>query len=68
MEVGLTLENIVRSTGSIPATTGVVGGRIKVGLTKAEFERLSEKQTKPAKISRRDLAAAIAMKADGGVY
>lgn len=67
-EVGLSLEDIVRSAGSIPATIGVVGGRIKVGLTKAELERLSEKKTSPAKISRRDLAAAITMKADGGVY
>lgn len=66
LQVSLSLEDIVRSTGSIPSTIGVVGGRIKVGLTKGELERLADEKARPAKISRRDIAPAIAIKADGG--
>jgi pseudouridylate synthase / pseudouridine kinase len=66
LEVSLSLEDIVRSTGSIPATIGIVGGRIKVGMTKGELERLADRKASPAKISRRDIAPAIATRADGG--
>jgi pseudouridylate synthase / pseudouridine kinase len=66
LEVSLSLEDIVRSTGSIPATIGIVGGRIKVGMTKGNLERLADKKAGPAKISRRDIAPAIASKVDGG--
>ncbi|TFK41213.1 indigoidine synthase A-like protein [Crucibulum laeve] len=66
LELGLELENLVRSTGCVPATIGFIGGRVKIGLEKHEVERLAEKTFKPSKISRRDVAAAIAMKADGG--
>ncbi|KIL70885.1 hypothetical protein M378DRAFT_497552 [Amanita muscaria Koide BX008] len=60
------LENIVRSTGSIPATIGMIGGRVKIGLEESEVQRLAEKTFKPVKLSRRDVAAAIATKSDGG--
>ncbi|KAF8961029.1 indigoidine synthase A-like protein [Flammula alnicola] len=67
LEVPLALEEIVRSTGSIPATIGIIGGRVKVGLERDELERLADyKKVKPAKVSRRDIAAAIAVEADGG--
>ena len=65
-QLGRSLENIVRSTGSIPATIGVIGGRVKIGLQENELQRLAERTHKPAKLSRRDVAAAIATKADGG--
>ena len=67
LEVPLALEGIVRSTGSIPATIGIIDGRIKIGLNKDEIARLAERRFKPAKVSRRDMAAAIATRADGGV-
>ncbi|KAG1749941.1 indigoidine synthase A-like protein [Suillus paluster] len=67
LETAQSLERIVRSTGSVPATIAVLGGRIKIGLHPAELERLAD-QTKPTavKLSRRDIAAAIALKKDGG--
>ncbi|KAF9076237.1 indigoidine synthase A-like protein [Rhodocollybia butyracea] len=68
VELATSLEQIVRSTGAVPATIGIVEGRIKIGLEKAELERLAS-PAKPGsvfKISRRDIAPAIAMKADGG--
>ncbi|KDR84935.1 hypothetical protein GALMADRAFT_233410, partial [Galerina marginata CBS 339.88] len=66
LEVPLALENIVRSTGSIPATIGIIGGRVKVGLERNELERLADRKARPSKISRRDIAAALAMEVDGG--
>jgi len=66
LDLSLSLEDIVRSTGSVPATIGIIDGRIKVGMTKPELERLADRKAGPAKISRRDIAPAIAMKANGG--
>jgi hypothetical protein len=66
LELGLELEQIIRSTGSIPATIGMLDGRIKVGLERSELERLADPDRTKAKISRRDIAPAIASKADGG--
>lgn len=67
LEVPLALEDVVRSTGSIPATIGIIDGRVKIGLKKDEVARLAERRCKPAKVSRRDIAAAIATRSDGGV-
>ncbi|KAF8905531.1 indigoidine synthase A-like protein [Gymnopilus junonius] len=66
LEVPMALEEIVRSTGSIPATIGMIDGRVKIGLERHELERLADRRGKPSKISRRDIAAAIALEADGG--
>ncbi|KAJ3823591.1 indigoidine synthase A-like protein [Lentinula raphanica] len=62
------LENIVRSTGAIPATIGIVEGRIKIGLEQAELEQLANPPIlgSVVKISRRDIAPAVSMKAFGG--
>ena len=67
LEVPLALEGIVRSAGSIPATIGIIEGRIKIGLKKDELTRLAERRYKPAKVSRRDIAAATTTRSDGGV-
>lgn len=68
LEMAQSVERIVRSTGSIPATIAVIGGRIKIGLHPAELERLADQRsnTTAVKLSRRDIAAAIALKKDGG--
>ncbi|KAJ4486069.1 indigoidine synthase A-like protein [Lentinula aciculospora] len=67
-ELSNSLESIVRSTGAIPATIGIIEGRIKIGLEKAELERLAnpEKPGSVVKISRRDISPAVSMKAFGG--
>lgn len=62
--LALSLENNVRSSGSIPATIAILNGRIKVGLTGQEIEELVA--TPAVKISRRDIGPAIALKANGG--
>ncbi|KAG6912004.1 hypothetical protein DXG01_000252 [Tephrocybe rancida] len=66
LDLALSLENIVRKQGSVPATIGLVDGRVKIGLEKEHFERLASRERNPAKISRRDIAAAMALKSDGG--
>lgn len=62
------VEQIVRSTGSIPATIGMLGGRVKIGLQPSELEYLADTEANPSvvKLSRRDIAPAIAQKRDGG--
>ena len=54
----LSLEQIVREAGATPATIGIIGGAIRIGLTPAELERLA---TTPnvAKINLSNLAAAL---------
>ncbi|KAJ7786260.1 indigoidine synthase A-like protein [Mycena metata] len=68
LQVTKDLEAVVRSTGCIPATIGVVGGRVKIGLEESDLNRLADVNRTPrsVKISRRDIAPALALKADGG--
>jgi pseudouridylate synthase / pseudouridine kinase len=62
------VENIVRSTGAVPATIGLISGRVKIGLEPHELERLADVENNKSvvKLSRRDLGPAIAGKRDGG--
>jgi pseudouridylate synthase len=55
----LSLEQVVREAGAIPATIGILGGAMRIGLTAAELEQLA---TTPnvAKINLSNLAAAVA--------
>ncbi|KAF8560313.1 indigoidine synthase A-like protein [Imleria badia] len=66
LEMAQSVENIVRSTGSIPATIGLIEGRVKIGLQPTELVRLATRSTDPVKLSRRDIAPAIASRKDGG--
>ncbi|KAG9035428.1 hypothetical protein FRB95_011293 [Tulasnella sp. JGI-2019a] len=55
------LERIVRSTGSIPATIAVLNGRLTVGLTSSQLEYLAEgSKSGDTKVSRRDIAPILA--------
>jgi pseudouridine-5'-phosphate glycosidase len=54
------LEAAVREQGAVPATIAVLDGRIRVGLSPAEIERLGDGRTPVAKLSRRDLPLALA--------
>ena len=51
--VGLECEERVRAAGAVPATVGVLGGRVRLGLTEAELEQFD---ASAAKASARDLA------------
>jgi pseudouridylate synthase len=54
VEVGREMERAVREAGAIPATIGVVDGRIRLGLTDDELARFD---SSARKVSPRDLAA-----------
>lgn len=64
-EVAQRLEEIVRERGGVPATVGVIAGRIKVGLSSDEIRRLAD-EDHVHKISVRDLPVAVARSWDGG--
>ena len=65
VETALNVEKIIRDNGAIPATTAIVGGKLKVGLTEEEIEYLGKAAEKVAKTSRRDIPFIVARKADG---
>ncbi|MEX1171698.1 MAG: pseudouridine-5'-phosphate glycosidase [Chloroflexota bacterium] len=52
------MEAAVRSEGAVPATVGVIGGRLVVGLTSAELELLA-RDDQVLKVSPANLAAAL---------
>jgi pseudouridine-5'-phosphate glycosidase len=60
VRVGLASEAAVREAGAVPATVGVLDGRIRVGLTEAELERFTPDARKAGP---RDLAACAATRA-----
>lgn len=65
VETALMVEETVRNSGAVPATIAIIGGRLKVGLTKEEIDYFGKKGTAITKASRRDLAPIIAKKLDG---
>ncbi|MFR9676775.1 pseudouridine-5'-phosphate glycosidase [Streptomyces sp. TR06-5] len=59
LETALELEDLVREGGAVPATVAVLDGRVRVGLDKAELERVATDE-KLRKLGHRDLAPALA--------
>lgn len=53
------VEEIIRGEGAIPATTAIIGGKLKVGLTPQELEIMC-KADGVGKVSRRDVATYLA--------
>lgn len=64
LETALRLEQLVREGGAVPATVAVLGGILRVGLDGAELEHVA-RQEQIHKLSRRDLAVAVAKHWDG---
>lgn len=64
LRVARQIEQTVRDAGAVPATIGMVGGELVVGLDDAELTRLATVDP-VAKLSVRDLAVAAATGADG---
>jgi pseudouridine-5'-phosphate glycosidase len=61
----LNMEKNIRDEGAIPATIAILNGKIKVGLTNSEIEKLAHSKD-VIKASRRDLSAVIAKQLDAG--
>ena len=58
------MEAAVREEGAVPATVGVLKGKVRIGMSEADMEELAN-DPKPRKISQRDFAIA-AVKAENG--
>ena len=59
LEFAHNVEKIVRGEGAIPATTAIIGGKLKVGLNAGELEIMC-KANGVGKVSRRDVAVYLA--------
>ena len=64
LETARAAEAAVRRAGAVPATIGVTGGQLRIGLTLTEIERFAGTGT-IVKVSRRDLAMTIVSGGDG---
>lgn len=64
LEVAGETEEIIRGCGVVPATIAVIGGKIKVGLTRDELEFMATSKD-ILKASRRDLATIVAKGLNG---
>ena len=64
VETAREMEAVARAHGVEPRTIAVIGGEIRVGLTDAELQHLAQARD-VMKLSRRDIAIALAQKRDG---
>ncbi|WP_259781094.1 pseudouridine-5'-phosphate glycosidase [Aestuariispira ectoiniformans] len=64
LEVARDLEAVIREEGAVPATVGIVKGRIVVGLSDDQIVEFAQ-NSNVVKVSRRDLATVVALKQDG---
>ena len=64
IETAHAMETAVRESGAVPATIGILDGKIIVGLTREEIGRLAE-ASDVVKVSRADLAVVVAAKRTG---
>ncbi|RYZ59305.1 MAG: pseudouridine-5'-phosphate glycosidase [Proteobacteria bacterium] len=58
------VEGIIRAEGAIPATIGIIKGRVKIGLSDSDLESFAQ-NPKVEKVSRRDFPLIIAQEKDG---
>lgn len=65
VETALEVERIIRENGAVPATIAVIGGKLRVGLTKEEIDHLGKKGLEVAKTSRRDIPVILSRGEDG---
>jgi len=65
-QTALRMEAAVRESGAVPATIAILKGKISVGISAGEIERLASMQAGTVrKCSRRDLPIAVAQGEDG---
>ncbi|MEV6917386.1 pseudouridine-5'-phosphate glycosidase [Amycolatopsis sp. NPDC051106] len=65
LDVARRLERVVRDGGAVPATIAVLDGRVVVGLSPAELERVCAPDAGLDKLSLRDLGPAIGLGRSG---
>jgi pseudouridine-5'-phosphate glycosidase len=65
LRLALALEATVREQGAVPATVGLLDGKVNIGLSRELLDRLANEEG-ARKISRRDFGTALARKENGG--
>jgi pseudouridine-5'-phosphate glycosidase len=65
VEMAKKVEKIIREKGAVPATIAIMDGKLKVGLTEEEIDRLGKKGLEVIKASRRDIPFILAKKVEG---
>lgn len=65
VETARETERIIRENGCIPATIAIIDGKLTVGCSDEEINELGKRGTAVPKISRRDVAFAVAKKQYG---
>ncbi|MBC7658138.1 MAG: pseudouridine-5'-phosphate glycosidase [Chitinophagaceae bacterium] len=58
------VEDIIRAEGAVPATIGIIKGRIKIGLSASDLENFAQNRN-VEKVSRRDFPLIVAEGKDG---
>ncbi|NNC91885.1 MAG: pseudouridine-5'-phosphate glycosidase [Acidimicrobiia bacterium] len=66
VETALAVRAEIAGRGAVPATTAIIDGKMRVGLTDDELDILGQAGETAVKVSRRDLAFSIAQSAVGG--
>lgn len=64
LETAREAEKVIRDAGATPATIAILDGRLKVGLSDAEIDRVAQSGDMP-KASLRDMAVLVATKGSG---
>ncbi|MBF0441025.1 MAG: pseudouridine-5'-phosphate glycosidase [Oligoflexales bacterium] len=64
LKVGLTLENIIRKNGAVPATTAIIDGKITIGLSSDHIEMIASSKN-VIKVSIRDFPYVMSQKKIG---
>ncbi|WP_029100893.1 pseudouridine-5'-phosphate glycosidase [Brevibacillus thermoruber] len=59
LEMAKEVERIIRDNGAVPATIGIMNGKIKIGLTESELEEFATNKS-VEKVSRRDFPYILA--------
>ena len=65
VETALAVEKVIREGGARPATIAVMDGKLRVGLTPDEIDRLGREGLSVTKTSRRDLPFVLSQKITG---
>lgn len=65
LDLAVEVEQIVKNNGALPATIGLLDGRIMVGMQKDHLESLVQRND-PVKVSSRNLGICTAQKLSGG--
>jgi pseudouridylate synthase len=59
-------DRAIRSAGAVPATIGLLGGQLLVGLTEGQVRVLADPASQPLKVGSGELALAVAQGRNGG--